>query len=768
MLSRVTSSLLIFLALVSSLKAGTLDFASLVDSAERIEPDYSRQAGVKNLVIDRGGVKFVLSEGTITLSQTVLGRVIAATFEGKGKFEMDPPNSAERYMLARLCKDSTADWEFKKLTMFFTDSTARELGNEVSFSELGVERDQGDMLHDFVDYVNDEFKEAFGAKVVPDLIQPQLPGRFMANFKGPRGKMTFFFDPKDVEEISLYKQTQTSSISYPELICSFHSLNEYEGNPWGPDHEDKDLIDSLEYQIDVKIWQSGKLDAEINVAFLPTVDSLRSLSFWIYGNLNQNSVTVLDENGDSLYWDKLKEENQITVYLNKPLSKSRRSNLTFLYSSKHYLRKTSWGNAVLEATTSWYPRYGYMTRAKYKLKFSCPEQYEFLSVGKRVSERVEGDFKITEWDISEFPVAVVSFNYGLFISDSTSLLDGTPLEVFAGKSHGAFSKGLRDAVTSDLKASAAMFAQELVKYPFHKLWATEIPANYGQGLPGLVYLSWASFEAKRAGYTDAFVSHELAHQWWGHLVGWESYHDQWLSEGFSEYMAAWYIQQKYQNDELYRHRFLDLLDDWRNDIMESGSYQKWGGRTAYQEGNEAGPIWMGARLASSKSSDYTTLVYSKGAYVLYMLRMMMYDFVKRDDSRFSEMLREFIDDFRWSDASTADFERVAEKHYGEDLSWFFNEYVYGTEIPHYRWKASVSKEMDGRYLVSFDIETEGVSDGFRMLVPITIAMEGDYHTTARLTIDRLKQRITLPKLPYRPTRIIFNTSKSVLCTDSEM
>lgn len=768
MISRVTSVLLVFLALSPILRAENADIAALVDSVERVEPDYSRQANVKDLVIDRGGVKFVLSEGTITLSQTVLGRVIAAAFEGKGRFEMTPPNSAERYMLARLCKDSTADWEFKKLTLFFTDSTANELENRLSFSALGVKEDQSGMMSDFVDYVNDEFKETFGAKVVPDLIQTQLPGRFMAYFKGPRGRMTFFFDPKDVEEISLFKHTQTSSISYPELVCSFHTLSEYEDNPWGPDHEEKDLIDSLKYQIDVKIWQSGKLDANVHVAFLSLVDSLRSLTFWMYGNLDQSSIAVLDATGDSLYWDKLKEENQITVYFDKPLAKSQGSSLTFLYSSRHLLRKTSWGNTVLEATTSWYPRYGYLTRAKYKLKFACPEQYEFLSVGRKVSERIEDDFKITEWDISEFPVSAISFNYGLFVSDSTSLLDGIPLEVFAGKSHGVFSKGLRDAVTSDLKASAAMFAQELVKYPFHKLWATEIPTDYGQGLPGLVYLSWASFEAKRAGYTDAFVAHELAHQWWGHLVGWESYHDQWLSEGFSEYMAAWYIQHKYQNDELYRHRFLDLLDDWRNDIMESGSYQKWGGRTAYQEGNEAGPIWMGARLATSKSSDYTTLVYSKGAYVLYMLRMMMHDFVKRDDSRFANMLREFINDFRWKDASTADFERVAEKHYGEDLSWFFNEYVYGTEVPHYRWKATTSKEMDGRYLVTVDIETEGVSDDFQMLVPVTIAMEGDYHATVRLKIDRLKQRITLPKLPYRPTKIIFNTNKSVLCTESEM
>jgi hypothetical protein len=556
----------------------------------------------------------------------------------------------------------------------------------------------------------------------------------------------------------------THAYDGPETICRFHSLDQYTDSPWGPVHEDKDLIDSLNYQIDCKIWQSAKVDLDVDMSFISKVDRLRSLTFGIFDDLDMDEIVVLDADGDTLFWDKHKEEFAITVCLNKPLAAGQQSQLKFIYSSGELIQKTSWGNAILVSPTYWYPHYGRRDRSRYQLRFTCPKQYTFLTVGRKVLEEIEGDFKTTEWDMTEFPVSYVSFNYGLFDRDSTSLADGTPLEVYGGRNHGVFSGSMRKGVLQDLKAAATLFSVEMADYPFHKLWATEIPASHGQGFPGFLHLSWWSFQRHAAGYSDAFVAHELAHQWWGHAVGWDSYHDQWLSEGFAEYMGAWYVQRKYLNDERYADRFFELVDYWRKDIFESGRNS----RGEYQEGNDAGPIWMGYRLASSKSADYTTLVYSKGAYVLYMLRMLLFDFNTNDDSRFLDMLREFIAANYWQKASTVDFIEVAEKHYGGDLSWFFDQYVYGVQVPHYRWKANVTEELDGQYQVILEVETEDVSEDFQMLVPVTLVMEGDYHATARVRIDQLKQMIRLPKVPYKPVKIVFNTYKSVLCTDHEM
>ncbi len=399
-----------------------------------------------------------------------------------------------------------------------------------------------------------------------------------------------------------------------------------------------------------------------------------------------------------------------------------------------------------------------------EIRLSRAEYVSFQSA-KSYQIEIEDGFRITEWDISDFPVAAISYNYGDFKCDSTTTADSIPIQVYRSKDHLASSAGMLENVLLDISQSATLFSMELTHYPFPKLLATEIPDAHGQGMPGFLHLAWNTFESQLIPYDDAFRAHEVAHQWWGHLVGWQSYHDQWLSEGFAEYMGSWYVQRKYLNDQKYRGKFMELMDRWREDVLQSGGHDIWGNPIAYQEGNAAGPIWMGVRLASSHSADYTTLVYSKGAYVLYMLRMMMFDFAKRDDSKFNAMLKDYLQQYSWQEASTPDFIRVAEKHYGSKLDWFFNEWIYTTQIPTYKWSTNVTQEPDGGYLISIDVITEGVGPEFRMLVPFTVIMEGDYHSTVRLDIDQTTKHITLPKVPYKPTTFYFNPYKSVLCVD---
>ncbi len=121
------------LLLVSTAFGYSTDLPAVADSIDNIKIDLTKQAEVKNLVIERGGAKFTLQSGTITFAQPVSGRVIAAVFSGKGRFEMTPPNSAEKYMFAKLCKDSVAAWDVKEVAFFATDSFISELQQQCSF-----------------------------------------------------------------------------------------------------------------------------------------------------------------------------------------------------------------------------------------------------------------------------------------------------------------------------------------------------------------------------------------------------------------------------------------------------------------------------------------------------------------------------------------------------------------------------------------------------------------------------------------------------------
>src|SRR5882762_1827936 len=95
------------------------------------------------------------------------------------------------------------------------------------------------------------------------------------------------------------------------------------------------------------------------------------------------------------------------------------------------------------------------------------------------------------------------------------------------------------------------------------------------------------------------------------------------------------------------------------------------------------------RLSTFKESRaYSNVVYSKGGYVLHMLRMMMYD-SKTGDQTFKTMMQDFVKSHFNKTATTDSFQAVAEKHMtaqmdldkNHHLDWFFRQWVYGTEVP---------------------------------------------------------------------------------------
>ena len=134
---------------------------------------------------------------------------------------------------------------------------------------------------------------------------------------------------------------------------------------------------------------------------------------------------------------------------------------------------------------------------------------------------------------------------------------------------------------------------------------------------------------------------------------------------------------------------------------------------------------QGYRLSNAKTrAAYQFLVYPKGAYILHMLRMMFYVHGE-GDKRFQEMMKDFVQTHFNRGVSTEDFKRAVEKHMTKEMDldgnqrmdWFFNEWVYGTEMPSYKFEYQLDPTgttLSGR------ITQSGVSDNFKMMVPIYI------------------------------------------------
>jgi aminopeptidase N len=123
------------------------------------------------------------------------------------------------------------------------------------------------------------------------------------------------------------------------------------------------------------------------------------------------------------------------------------------------------------------------------------------------------------------------------------------------------------------------------------------------------------------------------------------------------------------------------------------------------------------------------LIYSKGAYILHMLEMMYWS---RDagDRQFKVAMHDFVNSYRNKAATTEDFKAVMERNlpawadidHNHKLDWFFNEYVYGTQIPKYTATSEVTRDGDDAVL-HFKVSQSGVSDDFEMLMPIYLEFE---------------------------------------------
>ena len=266
--------------------------------------------------------------------------------------------------------------------------------------------------------------------------------------------------------------------------------------------------------------------------------------------------------------------------------------------------------------------------------------------------------------------------------------------------------------------------------PYEDIYITEQPNfNFGQSWPNLVYLPISAYmdstqrwllmghiSRTLTGFVQEVTPHEVAHQWWGHSVGWASYHDQWLSEGFAEFSAALFLQQAVGKD--WRKDYIDFWERLQKRILEKNNFGN--------APNDSGPIWMGERLNSPKSeSAYQNVVYPKGAYVLEMLRSMMYS-NEDQDKAFIAMMHDFVESHHDKAATTESFKAIAEKHMTKEmdlqrngrLDWFFGEWVYGTQVPRYHFEYQLSPGETGKVKLHMTVTQSEVDEHFGMVLPV--------------------------------------------------
>lgn len=761
--------------------------------------DFAAFASVKNLALKRDAATFNLKSGEVYFALPIEGRVTAAVFIGAGELTLTPPTDAEKRSLEIFTKQpGTMTEEFSTLVLRFTDKTFDEIKNSPNAKMGGSGGAQAsrarDLFRDNQQLLRRQLHDNRELRTLADLYAPARPGFFNAFINGSRyNKLIYIMDPLGIPDVS---PEEIALFSYGDsdggVWTAFHVAPEYDQKT-ANSAQDHRIVDLTRHEIDGAI-KGTEMTITDRVSFRARSKGARVLPFNLYRTLRVKRVTD-EQNRELGFIQEGKDDDpDMGIILAEPLEEGKNYKVTIEYAGGEALRDSGGGNYFLGPRSTWYPNNGgtqFGDRAIFDMTFRYPAKNVFVGTGAPTApEAREGDSMIAKWSSGTTELAVAGFNYGRFkkkeIADKDS---GYNIEFYAneevpneikdiqaaiareenrapgqqqnvtGTTLGSVqTTGMATQALAEAQNSARLYNAFFGKTPYSRIAMTQQPAGFfGQAWPTLVFMPYLAFidSTQRSqllgsrGGTDTFwkyvAPHEIAHQWWGHTIGWTSYRDQWMSEGFAEFSASLYVQATRGND-----KFVDFWEDHRKQITESTPATK--DRKPYT----IGALTQGYRLSSGKTGNvYQYLIYPKGAYVLHMLRMMMYD-QRTGDAQFKAMMRDLVQTHFNKDISTENFKSIVEKHITQEMDvqgngsmdWFFNEWVEGTEMPSYRFEYQLAgNTLSGR------VTQSGVPDNFIMLVPIYLDFGkgwvklGSGRLVGNATIDLGK--IDLPAAPKR-------------------
>ncbi|HET9528632.1 MAG TPA: M1 family aminopeptidase [Pyrinomonadaceae bacterium] len=740
-------------------------------------------AQVNALVLKKDRTQITLT-GTVYLSEPINGQPTGAVFIGEGKFTAEtPPNEFEKDNVKRLLGAENIDSDFKTAVFRFTDDTATQVGP----AQPGPANDRAQKLA----LENDgrlmrETGANIPARVAVSVLNGEKPGFFLATFDGGRrGRFSMVLDYQNRIPVANFDinagekgliWAYNSAIYSPEVWLAFYGREDYErGKVAYSDANDQ--IDIAHFRMDVDLRDYNKrLRVLSHVVVEALQPNLRAVGFRVGESLSeyddnrlkkQMRVKSVRSGGTEL--DVIQEgwEGGFTIFLPQTLKPGDKLELDmdvegdFMMDTEfckdcHYPR----------SNTTWYPRHGYLDRSTYELTFRHPKRLRVASVGARLSEGLDPEDKdgaISKFEMKQ-PVALIVFALGPFKRHSDSVKwekggDPTPLEF--NSLPGDLAAIKEDFIMAELNNSVRYFTALFGTYPYPSFGAAFHPFPFGQGFPSMLMIPPTDRASK---YTYSFIAHETAHQWWGNIVAWRSYRDQWLSEGFAEYSGILYTGLRDS-----RGAREDLLGQLRSSLKDPPVTLTGVGKGRLVD---VGPIILGHRLNTSKTfGAYQALIYNKGALVLRMLHFMMSNPATGEGQPFFDMMTDFVERYRNQTASTDDFRTVVNEHFAKtpiaqkykmtNLNWLFRQAVYQSELPSYEMQYKIAPEGDGKVIVSGTITQKNAGENWVMVLPVKFGFGGKQEAMGTVIVQGPSTPFQI-RLPAAPSKVQLDPDRWIL------
>jgi hypothetical protein len=503
----------------------------------------------------------------------------------------------------------------------------------------------------------------------------------------------------------------------------------------------------------------------------------------------------------------------VAVVFPGPLRVGQRLELRFVYSGD-VLSEAGGGLLYVGARGTWYPNRG-IIRSHFDLEFHYPSEWTLLATGKRIASPPGGSDTeapasrelVARW-VTEQPATLAGFNLGKY-ERAVAHAGAVSVETYAArKMEKTFPRGpdqavaipdihmlpkprtivqgpvllspARNAQTVADKAAQAVefFSQRFGPFPYNSLELTQMPGPMSQGWPGLIFLSSFAFltpgeevdlhlDPLQAAFRRLVLPHETAHQWWGDLVGWRTYRDQWIVEALSNYSALMLLET--QNPA----EFQQILDDYRADLLQKN-----------KEGEllrDAGPVTLGLRLNSSHfPNGYEAISYGRGTWLFHMLRHMLLDAeAKRTpkvshgssglEEPFVRGLRRVRERYAGKDISTSELLAVFEEDLPpslwyegrRSLDWFLQAWVQGTAVPHFGLQSvRFSPKASGTLVSGVIVQKEGPSD-LVTAVPVYAVLSGIQTLLGQVLVDGPETSFRL-SAPAGTKKIVLDPKQTLL------
>jgi hypothetical protein len=778
---------LILICAASTARAAGPSAAELARSIHEATLDPEECYRVRELNFRQGDIRVYLTDGYLIFSKPAGGQRISAVFTtdvegGDGEVILLPPTRGERESLAKFTHSPNLNEHFGAAMLIFTNGTGGMLHDRIEKDGAAKKAPEiGALMAERWSPVLTNIREGFELRIVDDLLSPDpvAAGFMFLGLAGrERGNFDVLYDPRAREQIFAGQFAEHEGRPHYNIWTSFMAKDVRTGavRRFEPGFSLKHF--SIDATLDANLHMKASTKIKLRVG----AKALRAFPFEIAAAMKVTSARVDGAPVDMLSRESVRgraprgsEDDGWLVVTADALAPGSEHEFEFEHEGD-VIRSAGNGVYFVGARSTWYPR-STPAFATYDLTFRYPKKLTLVTTGDVVDDRTEGETRTTRRR-TDVPIRFVGFNLGDYVRIAGAV-PGFSVEVYGNRGletalqpkPGVLTEPTRrpltiqqrrdpeqvpiasaapdplarlHAVSANVSSSLEFYSGLFGAPALKTLTVAPIPGTFGQGFPGLVYLSTIAYldpssrpPAMRGGdqqvfFSDLMVAHEVAHQWWGNVVIVSSYQDEWLMEALSNYSALLWLEKKSGPKAME-----SVLDDYRARLLTKDAE----GHTL----ESAGPIVFGLRLDARSSEAWRSITYEKGAWIMHMLRRRL------GDDRFLKMLAELRRRYQFRSITSEEFRALATEFLpprtrSDAMDIFFDNWVYATGIPALKVHSSVKG-----FKVSGSVTQSGVDNDFSVEVPVEIQfVKGPPQTVwVRTSNDPVSFSVTVKQAPVR-------------------